>query len=57
MPKVTDIMKSSIGLGIKVACSHFIILTTAHLKTELQQYAGKHIFFKHGEFFSSLFYL
>lgn len=41
MPKVTDIMKSSIGLGIKVACSHFIILTTAHLKTELQQYAGK----------------
>ncbi|XP_033222326.1 proteasome adapter and scaffold protein ECM29 [Belonocnema kinseyi] len=41
MPKVIDIMRSSIGLGIKVACSHFIILTTAHLKTELQQYAGK----------------
>lgn len=40
MPKVTDIMKSSMGLGVKVACSHFIILMTSHLKMELQQYAG-----------------
>ncbi|XP_046742819.1 proteasome adapter and scaffold protein ECM29 [Diprion similis] len=41
MPKVIDLLKSSIGLGTKVACSHFLILLCSHLKQELQPYAGK----------------
>ncbi|XP_012265500.2 proteasome adapter and scaffold protein ECM29 [Athalia rosae] len=41
MPKVIDLIKSSIVLGTKVACSHLLILLCSHLKQELQPYAGK----------------
>ncbi|KYM93818.1 Proteasome-associated protein ECM29 like protein [Cyphomyrmex costatus] len=41
MPKVIDLIKFSIGFGTKIACSHFVILLSTHLKTELQPYSGK----------------
>ncbi|XP_012233833.1 proteasome adapter and scaffold protein ECM29 [Linepithema humile] len=41
MPKVIDLIKSSIGFGTKIACSHFIILLSTHLKAELQPYSAK----------------
>ncbi|XP_015601340.2 proteasome adapter and scaffold protein ECM29 [Cephus cinctus] len=41
MPKVIELIKSSIGLGTKVACSHFLVLLSSHLKLELQPYTGK----------------
>lgn len=41
MPKVIDLIKCSIGFGTKIACSHFIILLSTHLKTELQPYSAK----------------
>lgn len=40
MPKVIDLIKFSIGFGTKIACSHFVILLSTHLKTELQPYSG-----------------
>ncbi|XP_076278491.1 proteasome adapter and scaffold protein ECM29 [Lasioglossum baleicum] len=39
--KVVDLMKSSVGFGTKIACSHFIILLCTYHKMELQPYAGK----------------
>ncbi|KAL0121628.1 hypothetical protein PUN28_006856 [Cardiocondyla obscurior] len=41
MPKVIDLIKYSIGFGTKIACSHFVILLSTHLKTELQPYSAK----------------
>lgn len=41
MPKVVELIKCSIGFGTKIACSHFLILLSAHLKQELQPYTGK----------------
>ncbi|KAG7212048.1 hypothetical protein KM043_012404 [Ampulex compressa] len=41
MPKVVELLKCSVGLGTKVACSHFLILLSTHFKQELQPYAGK----------------
>lgn len=41
MPKVLDLMKSSIGLGTRVACAHFITLLTLQLGQDLQPYTGK----------------
>lgn len=41
MPKIIDLIKSSIGLGSKVAISNFLILISVQLKQELQPYAGK----------------
>lgn len=41
VPKVLDLMKSSIGLGTRVACTHFIILLTMQLGQDLQPYTGK----------------
>lgn len=40
-PKVLDLMKSSTGLGTRVACAHFITLLTVQLGSELQPYTGK----------------
>lgn len=40
MPKVIDLIKCSIGFGTKIACSHFVILLSTHLKIELQPYSG-----------------
>lgn len=33
-------MRSSVGLGTRVACAHLIVLLTYHLKQELQPYTG-----------------
>ncbi|KAF7987486.1 hypothetical protein HCN44_003248 [Aphidius gifuensis] len=41
MPKVIELIKSSIGLGSKVAISHFLIYLCIQLKNELQPYTGK----------------
>ncbi|KAH0956005.1 hypothetical protein HN011_009526 [Eciton burchellii] len=41
MPKVVDLIKCSVGFGTKIACSHFIILLSTHLKAELQPYSAK----------------
>ncbi|XP_015114658.1 proteasome adapter and scaffold protein ECM29 [Diachasma alloeum] len=41
MPKVIELIKSSIGLGSKVAISHFLIFLIIQSKQELQPYAGK----------------
>lgn len=41
MPKVIDLIKCSIGFGTKIACSHFVILLSTHLKLELQPYSAK----------------
>ncbi|KOC60812.1 Proteasome-associated protein ECM29 like protein [Habropoda laboriosa] len=41
IPKVIDLIKSSIGFGTKITCSHFIILLSTHFKQELQPYSGK----------------
>ncbi|XP_011307486.1 proteasome-associated protein ECM29 homolog [Fopius arisanus] len=41
MPKVIELMRSSIGLGSKVAVSHFLIFLMIQSKQELQPYAGK----------------
>ncbi|XP_011343237.1 proteasome adapter and scaffold protein ECM29 isoform X2 [Ooceraea biroi] len=41
MPKVIDLIKCSIGFGTKIACSHFVILLSTHLKAELQPYSAK----------------
>ncbi|OXU22910.1 hypothetical protein TSAR_016170 [Trichomalopsis sarcophagae] len=41
MPKVIDLIKSSLKLGTKLACSNFLIKLSSHMKHELQPYAGK----------------
>ncbi|XP_076235930.1 proteasome adapter and scaffold protein ECM29 isoform X2 [Calliopsis andreniformis] len=41
MPKVTELIKSSVGFGTKITCSHFVILLSSHFKRELQPYSGK----------------
>lgn len=41
VPRVLDLMKSTVGLGTRVACSHFINLLTLQLGQELQPYSGK----------------
>ncbi|XP_018049516.1 PREDICTED: proteasome-associated protein ECM29 homolog [Atta colombica] len=41
MPKVIDLIKFSVGFGTKIACSHFLILLSTHLKIELQPYSAK----------------
>lgn len=41
MPKIIELIKSSIGFGTKITCLHFIILLSTHFKQELQPYSGK----------------
>ena len=41
MPKVIELIKSSVGFGTKITCSHFIILLSTYLKQELQPYTSK----------------
>ncbi|XP_043507485.1 proteasome adapter and scaffold protein ECM29 [Frieseomelitta varia] len=41
MPKVIELIKSSIGFGTKITCLHFIVLLSTHFKQELQPYSGK----------------
>lgn len=40
MPKVIELIKSSVGFGTKITCLHFIILLSTHFKQELQPYSG-----------------
>ena len=40
MPKVIALIKSSIGMGSKVAISHFLTLMCLSMKQELQPFAG-----------------
>jgi len=44
MPKVVDLIKCSVGFGTKIACSHFLILLSTHLKAELQPYSGNNVY-------------
>lgn len=46
IPKVLELMKSSVGLGTRVACVHLIVLLSYHLKHELQPYTGMQTFIK-----------
>ncbi|XP_029040341.2 proteasome adapter and scaffold protein ECM29 isoform X1 [Osmia bicornis bicornis] len=41
MPKVIELIKSSVGFGTKITCLHFIILLSTHFKQEMQPYTGK----------------
>lgn len=41
VPKVTDLMKQSVGLGTRIVCAHFITLLVVHLGKDLQPYTGK----------------
>ncbi|XP_043249578.1 proteasome adapter and scaffold protein ECM29 [Colletes gigas] len=41
MPKVIELIKTSVGFGTKIACSHFIICLSAHFKQELQPHTSK----------------
>ncbi|KRT79156.1 HEAT domain-containing protein [Oryctes borbonicus] len=41
VPKVTELMKGSVGLGTRVACAHFITLLVIQLGQSLQPYTGK----------------
>jgi proteasome component ECM29 len=43
IPKVLELMRSSVGLGTRVACAHLIVLLTYHLKQELQPYSGEYV--------------
>ncbi|RZC32274.1 proteasome-associated protein ECM29 -like [Asbolus verrucosus] len=41
VPKVVELLKGSIGLGTRIACTHFITLLVVHLGQDLQPYTGK----------------
>nr|XP_033335253.1 proteasome adapter and scaffold protein ECM29 [Megalopta genalis] len=41
VPKIVELIKSSVGFGTKIACSHFVTLLSHYHKLELQPYAGK----------------
>ncbi|KAJ8667078.1 hypothetical protein QAD02_008740 [Eretmocerus hayati] len=41
MPKVIELLKSSLKLSTKVACSHLLVNMSSHMKQELQPYSGK----------------
>ncbi|XP_050294248.1 proteasome-associated protein ECM29 homolog [Anthonomus grandis grandis] len=41
IPKILELMKPSIGLGTRIACSHFITLLVVHLGDDVQPYSGK----------------
>ncbi|XP_066591555.1 proteasome adapter and scaffold protein ECM29 [Prorops nasuta] len=41
MPKIIELIKSSIGFGTKIVCSHFLTHLSTHLKRDLQPFAGK----------------
>ncbi|XP_058129433.1 proteasome-associated protein ECM29 homolog isoform X1 [Anopheles ziemanni] len=49
-PAVLDLLKTSVSLGTKVACAHFICLVCVHLGAEMQPLTSKYL----GACFSSL---
>lgn len=42
-PAVLDIMKTTVQLGTKVACAHFICLVSVHLGSEMTPLTGKYL--------------
>ncbi|XP_050079558.1 proteasome-associated protein ECM29 homolog [Anopheles maculipalpis] len=42
-PAVLDLVKSSVNLGTKVACAHFICLVSIHLGQEMQPLTSKYL--------------
>lgn len=42
-PAVVEIMKTSVNLGAKIACAHFICLATVQVGNEMTPVAGKYI--------------
>lgn len=42
-PAVLEIMKTSVNLGTKIACAHFICLVSIHIGKEMTPLAGKYI--------------
>ncbi|CAH1974017.1 unnamed protein product [Acanthoscelides obtectus] len=41
VPKITELMKGTVGLGTRIACAHFITLLVIQLRQDVQPYAGK----------------
>ncbi|XP_034253765.1 proteasome adapter and scaffold protein ECM29 [Thrips palmi] len=41
IPRISEMLRTSIGLGTKVATTHLIVLLSGTMKIELQPYAGK----------------
>ncbi|XP_056640479.1 proteasome adapter and scaffold protein ECM29 [Diorhabda sublineata] len=41
IPKIIELMKSSVGLGTRIACAHFITLLVVQLGQDIQPYTGK----------------
>ncbi|KAF5273782.1 hypothetical protein FQA39_LY00897 [Lamprigera yunnana] len=42
-PKVIELMKSSVRLGSRIVCAHFITLMIVQMKQDLNPYAGKYL--------------
>uniref|UniRef100_A0A6P7FNW0 Proteasome-associated protein ECM29 homolog n=1 Tax=Diabrotica virgifera virgifera TaxID=50390 RepID=A0A6P7FNW0_DIAVI len=41
IPKIVDLVKSSVGLGTRIACAHFITLLVVQMGQDVQPYTGK----------------
>ncbi|KAF5283686.1 hypothetical protein FQR65_LT13757 [Abscondita terminalis] len=42
-PRIIELMKSSVRLGTRIVCAHFITLLVVQMKQDLQAYAGKYL--------------
>lgn len=40
IPKVVELLKGSVGLGTRIACTHFVILLVVQMGQDLQPYTG-----------------
>lgn len=41
IPKVVELMKSTVGLGTRIACAHFVNLLVVQLGSDVTPYSGK----------------
>lgn len=41
IPKVVELMKSTVGLGTRIACAHFVNLLVVQLGADVTPYSGK----------------
>ncbi|CAG9835676.1 unnamed protein product [Diabrotica balteata] len=41
IPKIVDLVKTSVGLGTRIACAHFITLLVVQMGQDVQPYTGK----------------
>lgn len=42
-PAILDLIKSSVIMGTKIGCAHFVCLISVHLSTEMTSLAGKYL--------------